>query len=153
MGLTGLVLVLTLDDQALEHLPPERRQLCDLCRHVLVPVVDVDDGVELEHDAVPPAPSSNAEHLRHVAAVTLAVLPAPDQLVCLLDERVAGYGQDIQVSAVLAEPPLADLAPVADDAHALEVQVVFAVPQELAKELWVQEGLAAGDVELAHAGI
>lgn len=31
-----LVLVLALDDQALEDLPPERRQLCDLRRHVLV---------------------------------------------------------------------------------------------------------------------
>lgn len=76
---------------------------------------------ELEHDAVLAAPLRDAEDLRHVVSVRLAVLPAPNRLVRFPDERVARDSEDVQVPPVLAEELLLDLAPVTDDADALEV--------------------------------
>lgn len=147
--LPRLIIILASHNKTLEHLPPKRRQPLDIRDHVLIPIVRIDDGVQLELDAVLAAPLGDAEQPDHVAAV----VAAPDLLVRRGVERVARHGQDVQPLAVVAQPLFADLAAVADDAGALEVEVFLAVAEQGGEEVRVEEGFAAGDVELAHAGV
>lgn len=69
-----------------------------------------------------------------------------------LVKGVAGDGHDVDVGAVFGQPGGGDLAAVGDDGNGLERQCGFAVLSQAAEESGVQKGLAAGEVDFAHAG-
>lgn len=64
--------VLACHDEASEDLPSKQGEFLDLGGHVLVPVVDVDNGVELELHAILVAPLRDLEEAIYVLAVFAA---------------------------------------------------------------------------------
>ena len=116
--------------------------------HVLGVGEAADDGVELEADAVAAAPGRDAGELAHGIAAAAA-----DGGVGGFVEGVARHGEDVDVLAVLLEEGLRHPAAVRDDRDGLQVQRFFAVGEHVPEEGAVQERLAAGEVELLHAGL
>jgi len=90
--------VFSLEDEALEDLPPLGSELLDALHHVLVDIVAVDDAVELEHDVVFTAPLADLQHLLAVVPL-IPLLPGgpADLLVGLVVERVTRDRQDVEV--------------------------------------------------------
>ena len=139
--------VFFVDDEHLEALPALGADGADGVVHVLLPVVPIDDGVDLEHDAVLVAELREVSEFLQVLAGAAADLDVGGFV-----EGVAGDGHDVDVLAVLGEPGGGDFAAVGDDGNGFELQGGFAVSGQLAEELGVHEGLAAGEVDFAHAG-
>ena len=78
--------------------------------------------------------------------------PAADSDVGGFVEGVARDGHDVDVLAVGGEPGGRHFAAVGDDGDGFEREGLFAVLGQLAEEFGVHEGLAACEVDFAHAG-
>jgi hypothetical protein len=68
-------------------------------------------------------------------------------------EAVTRNRHDIEVLTILVEPLPSDLGAVVDNCARLQLELHLAVTEDLSDELWLEEGLAARNVELLHAGV
>lgn len=139
--------VFFIDDEHLEALPAFGAEGLDGGVHVFLPVVPVDDGVDFEHDSI-----LLTEHCEVFEFLQMLGRAATDLDVGGFVKGVAGDRHDVDVFAVFGEPGGGDFAAVRDDRNGFELECGFAVSCQLAKESGVHEGLAAGEVDFAHAG-
>lgn len=137
-----------MDLQDLEYLPTEWLELSYQGCHILAEVVPTDHRVQLELDAVLYTPLLDIPQLRHIVPI-----PAPNLDIRRLVEGVTRYGQYIKVLPISHQPVLLDQTPIADNGHALQRQLLLHESTQLPDELGMQKGLAAGKVELLHAGL
>lgn len=140
--------VFFVNNEHLEALPARGPDGPDGFIHIFLPIVPIDHGIDLEHDPILPAQRRELSEF-----LQMPPRAAADLDVCGLDEGVAGHGHDVNVRAVLGKPGSGDLAAVRDDGDGFEPQGALAVLGQLAEELGVHEGLVAGEVDLAHAGL
>ena len=139
--------VFLVDDEHLKAFPAFGADGADSAVHVFLPIVPIDDRVDLEHDSV------LLTELRELSEFLQMLARAAANLdVGGFVEGVTGDGHDVDVLAVLREPGGGDFAAVGDDGDGFELEGRFAVLCQLAQELGVHEGLAAGEVDFAHAG-
>lgn len=85
----------------------------------------VDDGIQLEFDAVFSAPVGDSEESSDIPSI---VTP-PDLFVCLRVERVARYCENVELLVILLHPSLGDFAAIAHDADAFNRELLFSIAQ------------------------
>lgn len=144
--------VFALQQQALEHLPPDGPELIYVLSKQLVDVVRVHHRVDLERDFVLGAPFAHLVQLGDVVGAR-ALQPA-DFPVRVGVERIARHGQHVHVIAVPAHPRFPDQAAVAHYRHADvgPLEFCLAILDQLTHEptAVLDERLAAREVELLH---
>lgn len=116
--------------------------------HIFHVVQLVDDGIKLELDVVLLTPPCDLIQL-------LDIVPRPSSYINVRGfvKGVAADSKDVERLAVLAEEVFAEKTAVGDDGNGLEAQFLLAEVHHLAQKFGVEEGLAASEVDLLHAGL
>ena len=115
-------------------------------KNVLIHIVLVDNTVDLEKDCELIAPFVDVLQLIQMLAFATA-----DVHIGFLNKGVAGNGQDVKVLSILLHPLPFDHASVGHDAHWLQVELLFAVPDQVSQSFCTEEGFPTTEVQFLHA--
>jgi hypothetical protein len=135
-----------MQEHLLEDFPSERRGEGYERSHVLLPIQRAYDSVDFEFDVVFSAPEGNLKQLLNI----FAGFASSDLDICITIEGVARDSKDMDKRGVLAQELLGNFRAIRDDAHALQLQVLFSVAEKLTQKGLIEERLTTGEIELLH---
>ncbi len=139
--------IFTVDHQNLEAFPSEGLEVGKVVVHVFLEVQFADHGIDLEFDPVFLAPVCDP-----VEYLDLITRSSSDVNVRPFVERVAGYSDDVDVSAMPSQEGFLYEAAICDYRNGLQSQLLLAEINHLAQEFGVDEGLSSSKVDFAHTG-
>jgi hypothetical protein len=131
----------------------------DLTVHVLVDIMNINDGIDFEGDSIIPTPASHPFQTFQVFAsfVTglnfVAIPVTANQMIGLGLKTVARNGQNVEIFTESNEPVFGDEAAIADDTDAGQSQFPLAELNELAQiaAFLMNKRLSTREVDLFHS--